>query len=296
MSASSAFPVRRSSSSLFNAHIAISTPVISALLLLSSFAYAETPGTADELVAGPAPRSQAAAPVSPVAVAPPSAPASVSPVPPAPPPALPGPARAEHEAPPPSRVHQGFYLRVSSGPGVMSLSGHGPSGSASITGASETGSVAIGGALVPGLVLAGTVQGTSTSADFKGGPFIAATVTVNGDTHAASHQAQGSFGMVGVLLDWYPQPKAGWHAGLATGIGALGLKNSADESTAGGVNLSGTVFGGYDWTLGRDWALGLQLTASGGTRTKLLEDSGDHDTGYRLTPLSLGVQASVLYF
>lgn len=178
----------------------------------------------------------------------------------------------------------------------MSLRGHGPSGSASITGGGGAGGITIGGALVPGLVLAGTVQGSSTDADFKGGPFKDATLTVNGERRSASHQAQASFGMVGLLLDWYPKPSAGWHAGVATGIGAVGLKNSADNSTFAGVNLNGSLFGGYDWALGHDWALGLQLTASGGTRAKLLEDSGDHDTGYRLTPFSLGVQASVLYF
>jgi len=146
------------------------------------------------------------------------------------------------------------------------------------------------------LVLAGTLQGTSVATEFKGGPFSDATVTSNGKTHSASHKAEGAIGMVGLLLDWYPQPKAGWHAGLATGLGAVGLTNLADDSTLGGVNFAGSIFGGYDWALGRDWALGLQLTASGGTSTKLLEDSGDHDTGYRLTPVSVGVQASLLYF
>jgi hypothetical protein len=179
---------------------------------------------------------------------------------------------------------------------VSSLSGHGPSGSASITGSGESGFIAIGGAVTQGLVLAGTLQGASVTADFKGGPFIDATVTSNGKTRSASHKARGGIGMVGLLLDWYPKPAGGWHGGVATGIGGVGLNNLADDSTFGGVNFSGSVFGGYDWTLAKNWALGLQLTASGGTSTKLLDDSGNHDTGYRLTPLSLGVQASVLYF
>ncbi len=105
--------------------------------------------------------------------------------------------------------------------------------------------------------------------------------------------------MVGVLVDWYPKPTGNWHAGFSTGVGGIGLTNSADDSALGGVNFAGTVFGGYDWPLGRNWALGLQLTASGATSTKLREDfdsHDSHDSGYRLTPFSIGVQASVLYF
>jgi hypothetical protein len=160
----------------------------------------------------------------------------------------------------------------------------------------ESGFIAIGGAVAPGLVLAGTVQAMSATAELKGGPLTDATLTSNGSSRSVSHKAQAGIGMVGLLLDWYPAPKAGWHAGVATGIGAVGLTNLADDSSLSGVNFAGSLFGGYDWTLGRYWALGLQLTASGATQAKLFEDSGSHDTGYRLTPLSLGVQASLLYF
>ena len=149
---------------------------------------------------------------------------------------------------------------------------------------------------MPGLVLAGTLEGVGLRSEFKGGPLADATITSGGKTRSASHDAEGGFGMIGLLVDWYPKPAGGWHAGGSAGLGAIGLTNVADDSDLGGVNFSGSLFGGYDWSLGRDWALGLQLTASGGTTTKLREDSGDHDTGYRLTPVSVGVQASVLYF
>ena len=183
------------------------------------------------------------------------------------------------------------------GPSLISLNGYGPSGGdAYLRDGGSGGFLAIGGAVAPGLVLAGTLQGTGLVADFKGGPFADATVTSNGQTRSASRKATGGFGMLGVLVDWYPQPRGGWHTGFATGLGVIALKNSADDSELAGVNLAGSVFGGYDWSIARDWSLGLQLTASGGTKTKMREDDGDHDTGYRLTPLSIGVQASVLYF
>ena len=197
------------------------------------------------------------------------------------------------------RIHRGLYLRLGSGPSFVTLRGHGPSGGgASITDSGAGGFIALGASVAPGLVLAGTIQGTGFNSKFKGGPFADATVTsADGSTHSASHKAQGGFGMIGVLVDWYPRPSGGWHTGLATGLGAIALTNSADDRNVGGLNFGGSVFGGYDWALGRDWALGLQLTASGATTAKLKEDTDDRaDTGYRLTPLSIGVQASLLYF
>jgi len=198
------------------------------------------------------------------------------------------------------RVHEGFYLRFTSGPSFLTLRGHGPArASASITDSSAGGSIAIGGALAPGLVLAGTLSGSAYNAEFEGGPLEHATVTAKGRTRAASNNAQGGFGMIGVLIDWYPKPTGGWHTGFATGLGAIALSNSADDSELAGVNFAGSVFGGYDWALGRNWALGLQLTASGGTSSKLqtdLDSDHTHDSGYRLAPFSIGVQASLLYF
>ena len=210
------------------------------------------------------------------------------------------PASNERSARVPDRVHQGFYLRFTSGPSFASLHGHGPSrASASITDSGAGGSIAIGGALVPGLVLAGTIQGTAFNAEFKGGPFADATVSVNGRTRSASPKAQGGFGMMGMLVDWYPQPTGNWHAGFSTGVGVVALSNSADDSDFAGLNFAGSLFGGYDWALGRKWSLGLQLIASGGTSTQLKVDFESHEprnSGYYLTPFSLGVQASLLYF
>ncbi len=287
-------------SSLRSSRVAVLVPVLLATLSLSSSAHADEPSTstvpaptpaaapadvsspAPAAVAAPAPAQPAAAPAQPVsasAAAPEAAPAAAP--------------EAAQSAP--KRVHQGFYLRFTSGPSFVSLNGHGPSGSASLTDTGTSASVAIGGALAPGLVLAGTIQGTAFNAEFKGGPFADATVSANGKTRSASNRASGGFGMVGLLVDWYPRPKAGWHTGIATGVGIIDLTNSADESNIGGVNLGGSLFGGYDWTLGRDWGLGLQLVASGATRTKMIADT-DHDTGYRLTPVSVSLQASLLYF
>lgn len=273
---------------------AVFAPVMLATLSLSSFALAQNaPANAAPIAAQPTAAATSETPVAaqPVPATPVASPAPVAlPTPPAPP------ASDEFTQRPRSRVHEGFYLRLSSGPNLVTLRGHGPSGSASITDSGAGGFIAIGGAIVPGLVLAGTFQGAAFDAEFKGGPFVDATVSSNGKTRDASNRATGGFGMVGMLVDWYPQPKGGWHVGGSAGLGAIVLSNSADDSVSGGGNFAGSVFGGYDWSLGRNWGLGLQLVASGATKTKMEDDSGKHDTGYRLTPLSIGVQASLLYF
>jgi hypothetical protein len=291
------------------ARATVFAPVLIAALSVCSVARAQEPSSnAGTESASPEPSSQPLPATSPSATEPALPPTATTAnqapaageAAPSPPPVALTPASDERSLRLPSRVHQGFYLRFTSGPSFLTLRGHGPSGaSASLTDSGAGGSIAIGGAIMPGLVLAGTLQGTAFNADFKGGPFADATVTANGKTVPASHDASGGFGMLGVLVDWYPQPTGNWHAGFSTGVGAVALTNSADGSNLTGVNFAGSVFGGYDWSLGRNWSLGLQLVASGGTRAKMKEDFDSDDaidTGYRLTPFSLGVQASLLYF
>ena len=297
---------RSSFSSALGARAAVFAPVLIAALSLCSLAHAQEPaaniapdgaspgpGVQPLPVASPSPTEPAAQPSA-------TTPSTAREAAPSPTPVRLTPASDEPRLHFPTRVHQGFYLRFSSGPSFLTLRGHGPSGaSASLTDSGSTGTIAIGGAIVPGLVLAGTVQGTGLQTEFKGGPFADATVTANGKTRSASHNADAAFGMIGLLVDWYPQPTGSWHAGFSTGLGAIGVTNSADDSNLGGVNFAGSVFGGYDWALGHDWALGLQLTASGATTTKMQQDLDSHDrhdSGYRLTPLAIGLQASLLYF
>jgi hypothetical protein len=304
---SSPLTFARSSLSLAPAaRAAVCAPILIAALSLSSLARAQESSNAASDSASPSPSSQPLPAPSPSEPTPPPTAATTSQAPalpvaaPVPAPTPAPPAREERSPRLPSRVHEGFYLRFTSGPGFLTLRGHGPSrGSASLTDSGAGGSIAIGGAIVPGLVLAGTLQGTAFNADFEGGPFVDASVRAGGKTVPASRKASGGFGMIGMLVDWYPQPTGNWHAGFATGIGAIALTNAADDSDLAGVNFAGSVFGGYDWSLGRNWSLGLQLTASGGTAAKMKDDFDSHeahDSGYRLTPFSIGVQASVLYF
>ena len=196
-----------------------------------------------------------------------------------------------------SPIHQGFYLRLTSGPGLLSLTGNGPTGHASIKGLASSSIIAIGGSIVQGLALGAVLSSTSATAKFNGGPFVNETVTTEGKLVPASPKASGANSGLGLFVDWYPNPTGGWHTGALLGLGFTSVVNQADGSGSAGAGLNAGLLGGYDWVIGSQWSLGLALVTSGTTRAVLKESSHNReDTGYRLRAFSLGLAASVLYF
>lgn len=193
-------------------------------------------------------------------------------------------------------IHSGFYLRITAGFGYVSLAGSGPGGTAKISGLGDNSIIAIGGNIARGLVLAGTIQESSITTTFKGGPFVGESVTTNGQSKAASSQADAASSEIGLLVDWYPKPTGGWHAGLSAGLGAASVMNHADNSTMVGASAAGSVFGGYDWAIGSDWSIGLALVGAGAGSSTMKDSSEKADTGYRLRSFSLGLAGSILYF
>jgi hypothetical protein len=223
-------------------------------------------------------------------------------------PSPPPPEAPSVSAPPPlvvtpveaSAPHQGFYLRLWSGLGYTSFFGDGPLGSASVSGlAVPTAGLAVGGSPVRGFAIAATLWSSSVASTFNGGPFDGAIIAsprgTIGAMHAASTKASASLAGIGVLVDWYPSPAHDWHAGAAVGLGAMGLTTLADDASMGGLGFGASVFGGYDWWIGRGWSLGLMLVASGANKISL-NDSNRNDTGYRLMPLSIGIATSLLFY
>ena len=278
-------------------------PLLITCLHLSSVAHAQTPTPVDSPPEAPssANHAEASAPApasaSPTPAAPANEPAATRPAPAAPRASATtdteGSDASDRATP---RTRDGFYLRLSSGPSFLSLSGDGPTRSASIAALGSGGSISIGGSIARGVVLAGTVQTVTGQGTFHDGPFRSATISVDGSNIDASHRAIATFNELGALIDWYPNSAAGWHAGLSAGFGVIAIVNSADNSSLYGVSPAGTLFGGYDWAIGRDWSLGLSLQASGAGAAAMKHSPDRTDAGYRLTPASIGIQASVLYF
>ena len=241
------------------------------------------------------PPAAPAAPVTPIASGATTgtslAPVASSPMPPAP---VPPRVRARDCAS--NWIRGGFYLRFASGIGDVNVAGTGPKGDASLSGLGSNSLIAIGGSIVRGLVLAGTIQASTVSYTFNGGPFVGENVTSNGQSLTASSKADASASLLGILVDWYPDPSDGWHVGLSGGLGVTSVKNHADDSTMNGTSAAGGVFGGYDWAIGPEWSIGLALVATGALSASMKNSSDQPDTGYRLKSSSLGISGSFLYF
>ena len=192
-------------------------------------------------------------------------------------------------------VRDGFYLRSISGVAHLSVWGEGPRGDAALSGMGSSSTVAIGGTPVRGLVLAGTLETLTLTAEFEGGPFGDVTIPLGEDEVDASSNATVAHLQLGALVDWYPDPDAGWHVGLGGGLGLLSLVNHADNGVMVGVGAAGAVVGGHDWLIGRKWSIGLGLRVSASTPMKLRDDEGE-ETGYELALWSVGLGGSILYY
>ena len=191
-------------------------------------------------------------------------------------------------------VRSGFYLRAVSGMAYLSATGNGPVGDATLSGFGSGSTTAIGGALTRGLVLALAIETSQTTSDFGGGPFETATVVTDDDSDEASAKASVTHLGLEALVDWYPNPAAGWHVGLGGGLGLLTVENHADDSVLVGAGVAGNILGGYDWLIARKWSVGLALRASVSPSIKLMDEDGE-DTGYKLAPWSVGLGGSILY-
>jgi hypothetical protein len=160
-------------------------------------------------------------------------------------------------------------------------------------------SFAIGGTVAPGIALAGVFGGTQVTGTFHGGPFSNATVMTSGSSAAAvSATSNASAGEVelGAQLDWFPNPSKGLHFGGSIGVGGVSVTNQIDGSMMTGVGGAASLFGGYNFWIGPSWSLGLGAVAMGATPREQMNDKNRNDTNYRLTPLSFGLELSLLYY
>jgi len=183
--------------------------------------------------------------------------------------------------PPNAFRHDGYYERVGLGLHYFSMRGSGPSGSASISGFGTSFTGAFGGTPWSGLVIAGAVEWMSGSGSFNGSP-------AGAPGHANVHLPG-----IDVLVDWYPNPRDGWHGGATFGFGGYVFTDSRNRNYVA-VAPAGSLFGGVSSWFGAQYSgdlsavLSLSAPASG-------TDQNGHDTGYRFMSVAFGFEYSIVY-
>jgi hypothetical protein len=254
------------------------------------------PAPSERATEPPAPELPARAEVLPPP-SPPSAPAGPALTPQ---PADPNATRPHPASPPPEgSPHDGFYLRLSIGPAFVSATGDGPVGPTSINGGGVGVAAAIGGALTKGLALAATLRIVGSGGTLSGYAMSSATMSAPGVsvTAASAASVPGSAAIVqlGVLADWYPVSDGGWHAGGSIALSGWSTGPSESSQAIAGTSGGGSLFGGYDWWIGRRWSLGLMAVIGTVGRTSL-QDTNHNETGYSMMPIFFSVEGSLLFF
>ena len=176
-------------------------------------------------------------------------PVVLAPPPPGPAPPAPPPPSEEEREKRGERLHDGFYFRFALGAGFFSGSLN-TEPQTKITGPQLAVDLAFGGTPVPGLVIGGGIYGS-------GGP-------VTWDASGITNKVDGAtFSTIGPFVDWYPNPRDGWHLtgmlGLSRFVFPRGTQFNtqntvSDTSDVGGALMIG---GGYEFWIGRQWSLGL---------------------------------------
>jgi hypothetical protein len=253
----------------------------------SAVAQPEQPGAAPE---PPAPVDAPAPELPEVAVPPEDAPEPVRPPVAEPPPPAPvrvynEPPNLEVPAPRPLSTtayrHDGFYLRSTlSSLQYTTFKAKGPDGSKTFDGLGASTSLALGGTVSEGLVIGGTFSASGLSDHWEG-------LSDEGDDIGLVHS------QLGVLVDWFPESRGGWHVGGSIGLGVNILQDDDDDQFTG-VGASASVLGGYDFWIGPQWALGILATGTLASSADLKDDDQD-DTGLSLSAASIGIGASLLH-
>ena len=169
-------------------------------------------------------------------------------------------------APTGAREHDGFYLRLGLGGGRLGGS-VGSNSSSELRGAFDgsfgRGSLAfelaIGGTPAPGLVIGGGIW-----ADSALGQPNSTDIRVNGKAASALTFDRASIGLLGPFVDYYFDPKQGFHLEGALGIASMNLGKGSrgssvvsDTKTMGGLGFM--LGGGYEWWIAEQWSLGAIL-------------------------------------
>jgi hypothetical protein len=157
---------------------------------------------------------------------------------------------------PGAHVHDGFYMRVASGFGVMDerLSASGNKGRN--RGMATVGELSFGGTLGSGWVLGGGIY----SADLIASTYKSAPGSPNSVPLELDPELRG-LALIAPFFDWYPNPARGFHFQAALGLATLTPRVFGDPATeqseylaVGGALMLGT---GYEWWVADEWSLGI---------------------------------------
>lgn len=197
-----------------------------------------------------------------------SAPTPVAAPPAAPPPAAAPPVIVFRTVPPPvaaadptARRHDGFYLRLGLGAGfmrsVVDFEDVNGTSEVKVRGGGVGFELALGGTVAPGLVIGGGIYTVSASEITWESDAQSVLDRYDDDTFKGG---DGVVGMLGVMLDFYPNPRGGFHVQGGIGLGTLALDHDKDtgfpgenwEGGGGGLMLGA----GYEFWVSDQWSLG----------------------------------------
>jgi len=189
------------------------------------------------------------------------------------------------------RVHDGFYLRMTGGPGWLSTDVDFDSGAhADFRGTGLNLDLMIGGTPSSGLSIGGGAW--LGSADE---PEVNFEVSESPDDEP-TYEDSMAYGVLGAFIDLYPNPRSGFHFGAGFGVGFVTLPARADasedDSNNGAGGAGAVLFGGYDFWVSSNWSLGglfrlMAIEARKGTE--------DAEMPFEATAHSAAVLFSALY-
>jgi hypothetical protein len=153
------------------------------------------------------------------------------------------------------RLHDGFYLRLSLGAGTLATSGDldPDDGSTFETrGGCVALDLAIGGTPVPGFVIGGNYAFQESFQPHIKVKTSSFSVEQNADANTV-------FSLFGAFVDWFPDPRGGFHVGGTLGYAVLSTadENGDVESTASETGFGGALRVGYDFWVSSQWSLGV---------------------------------------
>jgi hypothetical protein len=169
---------------------------------------------------------------------------------------------------PGAHLHDGFYMRLASGFGVLderlsSSAGATPTGEvkARNRGMATVGELSFGGTLGSGWVLGGGIYGADLIAStYKSRPGSADSPPAELDPELRS------LAVIAPFFDYYPDPTRGFHFMAALGLATLTPRVFGDAATEQSEYLAiggGLILGtGYDWWVADEWSLGVLARTS----------------------------------